>query len=268
MQVAANTARGYLALFALALRLTPNTRANLIGRILFYCVLVLVFSRLWQAIFADYGQGLALSAHDCVWYLAITEWVTLALPRHHQDMEAEIRSGEVASQLLRPQNYTGARISQALGDLYLRLLVIGLAGLCLTYVFTGQLPSTPRALWLVVPLGFLGATLMLLIQTLIGLSAFWLNDVSPTYWVFQKLNFILGGVILPLDIYPHWLQEVARHSPFAAAHYHVGQLVLQDVQSTALLQLTATLLAWLALATGALVWTHRAAMQRVQIHGG
>ena len=50
----------------------------------------------------------------------------------------------------------------------------------------------------------------------IGCAAFWLQDASPVYWIWQKFNFVLGGLILPLSLYPEWLQKVAYLSPFSA----------------------------------------------------
>jgi ABC-type uncharacterized transport system permease subunit len=48
----------------------------------------------------------------------------------------------------------------------------------------------------------------------IGLLAFWLQDVSPVYWVWQKLMFVLGGLMLPLDLYPSVVQRAAEFTPF------------------------------------------------------
>src|SRR5262245_37319895 len=50
----------------------------------------------------------------------------------------------------------------------------------------------------------------------IGLLAFWLEDVSPVYWVWQKLLFMLGGLMLPLELYPHVVQRAALFTPFPA----------------------------------------------------
>jgi ABC-2 type transport system permease protein len=52
------------------------------------------------------------------------------------------------------------------------------------------------------------------LYVLTGLTAFWLGDVTPLFWVWQKLLFILGGLMLPLAIYPEWLQRVAWLTPF------------------------------------------------------
>ena len=52
------------------------------------------------------------------------------------------------------------------------------------------------------------------LYVLTGLTAFWLGDVSPLFWIWQKLLFIFGGLMLPLSLYPEWMQRVAAYTPF------------------------------------------------------
>jgi ABC-2 type transport system permease protein len=65
----------------------------------------------------------------------------------------------------------------------------------------------------------LGVAVGTLFQTIIGLLAFWFEEVNPFWWIIQKLVFIVGGLFLPLDFYPEWLQGIARSLPFAFAAY-------------------------------------------------
>ena len=48
---------------------------------------------------------------------------------------------------------------------------------------------------------------------LLPLLAFWLQDVAPVYWVWQKLMFVLGGLMLPLELYPAFIQRAAAFTP-------------------------------------------------------
>ena len=58
----------------------------------------------------------------------------------------------------------------------------------------------------------------------IGLCAVWLQDCSPVYWIWQKCAFILGGLLLPLEIYPPWLREIALWTPFSAIMHGPGRM--------------------------------------------
>ena len=93
--------RRYSAIALTALRQSLSERAALLGRVAFYAVILLIFSRLW-AVVIESGALAGRSAAELLWYLAITEWVILSLPPVHLDIEQEVRSGDIACRLPRP----------------------------------------------------------------------------------------------------------------------------------------------------------------------
>jgi len=68
----------------------------------------------------------------------------------------------------------------------------------------------------VIPFGLLAAAVLSGLYVGLGLLSFWLTDATPVYWVTQKLLFTLGGLMLPLALYPEWVQRVAFVTPFPA----------------------------------------------------
>ena len=94
-----------------------------------------------------------------------------------------------------------AEFAEALGHPAVRLPLLGLTAFLCAFAFTGWIPPA-RALAIVVPFGLVAAALLAALHVWIGLLAFWLHDVSPVYWVCQKVMFVLGGLMLPLELYP------------------------------------------------------------------
>jgi ABC-2 type transport system permease protein len=88
------------------------------------------------------------------------------------------------------------------------------------------LPAQPIGLLYALVLGVLAGGVLLLCNALIGLLAFWLEDVSPLYWLWQKAMFVLGGMFVPLALYPEWLRLVALWSPFSALISGPGSMVV------------------------------------------
>src|SRR6185503_5609466 len=101
-------------------------------------------------------------------------------------------------------------------------------------LLSGALPADLRGVLWALPIGALSAVALLSFNAMIGLCAFWLQDCSPIYWVWQKLAFLLGGLLLPLDIYPRWLRRLAEASPFSALLYGPASLVLEFEPARAL----------------------------------
>jgi ABC-2 type transport system permease protein len=256
----------YVAIARLAARQGLSQRGELAGRIGFFLVLLLIFSRLWKVVLSQTGL-LPLSARQMLWYLALTEWILLSLPELHLEMEADVRGGEIAYRLSRPASYLFSRLAEGLGVMLARLAVLGVAGFVLTVAMAGGLPENAAGLWVAVPFGVAAASVALVFLSCIGLFAIWLQDVSPIYWVWQKLAFVLGGLILPMDIYPHWLRQISAWTPFYPILYGTGRLAFEsDLSSASTMSLR--LVAWSVALVGVTLWIYRRGLARLDVNGG
>jgi ABC-2 type transport system permease protein len=208
-----------------------------------------------------------VGSRELIWYLAVTEWIVLSLPLVHFQIEEEIRSGDIAYRLARPVSYAAAKFWEAAGETALRLLSLGVAGVALAWLCAGGPPADPRGLLLALPLGIVAAAVMLAFHATIGLAAFWLQDCSPLYWMWQKASFVLGGLFLPLEIYPAWLQQIALWTPFSAVMYGPGRMAFGLDPGLALWTVL-KLVVWGAVAASLLVFTYRRALRVLDINGG
>jgi ABC-2 type transport system permease protein len=202
----------YAAFARIAALQAARQRGELYGRMAFVAVVLGVFSALWQAV-AEAGMPIALDRSALVWYLATTEWILLSAPPIHVEIESEVRRGDVAYQLARPFSYLASIAAQGLGTLAVRAPFVALAAFACAFAFTGRVPAF-AAFAYAVPFGLVAMALVYGLYVVIGLTAFWLGDVTPIFWIVQKLLFILGGLMLPLALYPAWVQSVAHATPF------------------------------------------------------
>jgi ABC-2 type transport system permease protein len=236
-----------------------------VGRLGFYGVILLVFSRLWRVV-AERGVVEA-SPRQLLWYLAITEWVMLSVPLVHLQIQADVERGDIAYLLPRPISYLGSRLAESVGDFLLRAAVLAVAGCVFATLLSGGLPEDPRGLLLAVPLGLFSGWVALCFHASIGLTAVWLGDSAPVYWIWQKCAFILGGLLLPLEVYPEWLREIALATPFAALMNGPGRMAFgwqpRDATAVAL-----QLVLWSVVATALLAWVDRRARRALEVNGG
>ncbi|MGH7162034.1 MAG: ABC transporter permease [Planctomycetota bacterium] len=252
----------YLAVSLTALRQGLEHRAAALARAVFFLVILLVFSRLWSAV-----APASIGAAHLLWYLALTEWVALSVPMVHLDIERDVRSGDIAYALPRPASYVGVKVAEALGATVARAALLGAAGLLWAYLLAGGWPSDPRGLLLALPACLLACAVSVLLHASIGVSAFWLQDASPLYWVWQKLTFILGGLLLPLEFYPRWLRSLAGWTPFSALLHGPGSLAF-GLDSARAAWLAGRLALWGVLAAALLAWVYRRGLRVLDIHGG
>ena len=236
----------------------------LLGRAVFYMLLMIVLTALWDKVIAERLPGTlvaALPAGGLALYIGVTEWIGLSVPAIHLRLEDDIRSGAVETHLLRPKAYLVQRVAESLGAMLVRLAVTGAAALAMLAASGRAWPPLPALAALLV-LGPLGATIGLLLFTIAGLSAFWVRRTVPAFLILQKMLFLLGGLFAPVTLYPAWLTRLAVASPFAAHMYWPASLT---VTSTAVEMADALLaqLVWIGLLCGlaALIW--RAGLRKV-----
>lgn len=241
--------------------------AVMIGRGVFYTLLLLVLSAFWDVVARERLAGTLAHAPAAglALYIGVTEWITLATPSIHLRIEDDIRSGALEGQLLRPKSYLLMRFGEGCGAMLVRL--IGLGGVALVLLAASGRPGPPAHayLWLALT-GLLGAVTGLLVLTLVGLAAFWVRRTLPVYLVVQKASFLLGGLLAPVTLYPPWLRRLGELSPFAAHLYWPAALTLEPSGRMFALALTSQI-AWIAMLSGLCVLVWRAGLAKVLRQG-
>ena len=255
----------YMAFATLGFRQARAEPGELLGRAIFFVLILGVFSAVWRAI-AESGVGAGRQPGELLWYLAVTEWVLLSAPLVQFQMEDDIRRGDVAYQIARPASWLGARLAHGLGALTVRAPVM-LAIACATAWSVAGPPERPAGLAVAITIGALAAVVMTLFHVAIGVAAFWLGDVAPAYWIWQKLLFVLGGLLLPLQFYPTLILRVARLTPFPALLAGPASLATgEPLMSTGVLTLTLALWALVGWVVARAAFSR--AVRRLHVNGG
>ena len=110
----------------------------------------------------------------------------------------------------------------------------------------------------------LAITANLLAQHAVAASAFWIRDAGSIWFLYMKAVFILGGMIIPLEVLPAGLERVALFLPFKAMAYSPARLASGHWEPW----LLAEQVAWIgALAVVAAV-AFRSGERRLEVVGG
>jgi len=196
--------------------------------------------------------------------VATSEAATIPLNfRLIEDIGDDIGSGAVATELLRPASVVGTRIAIEVGRMLPKLAVCAALGIALVGVVHGA-PPDPLALVLAGPSLVLALVLDIVAQHAFAAAAFWIDDAKSTWFLYQKLVFILGGMLLPPEVLPGPLEAVARWTPLASMAYAPARLAAGHLEPHLLL----VQLAWLAVLVPAAVRSFEAGERRLQVVGG
>ncbi len=213
------TVRKYAMVFGIAAREQLIYLPSFLIRNVFFLIILFVFYSLWRVVYADAATIASFTMVQTLWYLTFTEAIELSQTRLFLPISAEVKDGSIAYSIGRPYSYVLYWISRGMGENLVKLAPLLLEGFIIATIMVGPLPGYLHVLpfGIVVLVGgiLIGATL----QTIIGLLAFWFEEVMPFWWIIQKLIFVIGGLFIPIDFYPPWLQNIARVTPFAFAAY-------------------------------------------------
>jgi ABC-2 type transport system permease protein len=217
--------RKYWAIFQTTLVNSLAYPGELVGRSLMILPFMWIFYQLWKVTFAASGSETinGLTLHDTLWYLMVAETIELSRPRVARTIAENVKDGSIAYLLNKPYDFMLYHFSVSMGETIFRALMTAIFGGALVWWLAGP-PPDPRG-WPLAIVAVLGAwTLNFLVNGMIGLAAFVSEEVAPFEWIYQKFAFIFGGLLIPLDFYPQWLQTIAFALPFPAMTYGPSRL--------------------------------------------
>lgn len=258
----------YWAIFKTQLLNNLAYVGNLLTGSIAVVIFMFLFAQLWRVAYRSTGSDTlaGLAFHDVLWYLLLAEVIELSKPRLAQSIAQSVRDGSIAYQLSKPYNFLLYQCSVGFGDSVLKMLFNAVVGGAVVWLLVGP-PPDPRW-WPLVLLAVLGAWLIYFCFTaLIGLAAFVTEEVRAFEWIYQKFVFILGGFLIPLDLYPAWLQPIAKATPFAQAIYGPARFFV-DPSWERFGQVLVGQWLWLAVLIGLLTFLYQQSVQRLAINGG
>jgi ABC-2 type transport system permease protein len=231
---------------------------------------IFIFSQLWKTTFnaqnATTIGGLTLT--QTIWYFVWAELIELSKINVSDTIQNEVKDGSLAYSLGRPYNYLLYHFFFGLGGVFIRTVFVLTGGMVVALIETGPLDSlrlvTLPGVLLITALAFI---LDYCVMAGIGLMAFFFEDVAAFRLIYQKIKFVLGGLLLPVDFLPDGLQTIARLLPFNLVLYGPAKLFVAW-DSTQFVQVLALQLVWIAILGGLLALLFRYGAQRVSINGG
>jgi ABC-2 type transport system permease protein len=258
----------YWAIFKTQLISAAAYPLDMAARSLSIVLFMIIFFGLWRATYAAQGtfRIAGLTLRDTLWYLMLAETIVLSRPRMAQQIAAQVKDGSIAYLLNKPYSFLLYQAAASLGDSALRMLFNGLAGGIVVWLLVGP-PPAPWGLPLVLVAMMMGWLIDFCVAGLLGLTAFFAEEVAAFEWIYNKLLFLLGGMLIPLDFFPDWLRRLAHALPFAAAIYGPARLFVSPSLS-AFGALLITQLAWLVGLSLLLALAYRRGTAYLSINGG
>jgi ABC-2 type transport system permease protein len=241
---------------------------EIIWRSLVILIFLWVFTFLWRVAYENAGATTiaGLTLQNTLWYLMLAETIELSRPRFAQTIARAVKDGSIAYLLSKPYDFLLYHLSVNASDTLFRLFLSAILGSTLVWYLAGP-PPEPTGWPLTMIAIIAGWVINFCLTALIGLAAFITEEVAPFEWIYQKAIFILGGMMIPIDFYPEWLQSICRATPFAFIMYGPARLfVTPDLER--FFMLFAGQLAWIFSLGLIVTLAYQRGLRQLAINGG
>ena len=245
-------------------------RSKLISSVVLWVFRVGVLFSLYAYAYRYTGKNVGgISFQVAIWSMA-AYFVMNALTarRVYRDISDDVRLGVIETRINKPYNYllfrTVMRFGAGLPD-FLCALVVAIP---LLLVFAGSPRFDFSFSWLAqfVLLGIGGILLTYELFSLVGLSAMWLTEADPVFWIVDKSILILGGSFVPVALFPHFVQLISEYTPFGATVF-VARAFNPDF-SEKWVELVVIQVVWLVVMTCVTSAVYQKASRKLSVNGG
>jgi len=261
--------RPYAAILSMRFRALLQYRAAAVagfGTQLFWGLIRMM---IFLAFYENSSAKTPMNVEQVVAYVWLGQAFLLLIPfRSDQELEQLIRTGNVAYELLRPVDLFNFWYSRAIATRFaptmlrsIPLLIIAtLAG----WIHWGGLPSIAAGIAALAAATLLSAA----ISTIMTITIFWTISGKGINSLLTTLSYFFSGLIVPLPLFPDFLQPLLNFLPFRGLGDVPFRLLIGQMPAGELPMLLAHQLGW----TIALVlfgrWLLRRAMAKLIIQGG
>ena len=232
-------------------------------------VFLFILGSLWEATYRAQGTETlgGLTWPQMVWYVTFTEAMVMSRVNVARRIDEDVRTGDLAYALLRPGGYLTARFGAYLAERIVRFGFTLALGSIVALLIAGPITINPGAgvAALVVAAG--AFLLEFVLVAGIGLGAFWMEDTSGVYFVYTRVSMLLGGLLIPIELFPEAIRSVADALPFAPMIHGPARLALSP-DATGLVAAMSSLATAMVVIGALVVLTYRVALTRVAVQGG
>ena len=199
-------------------------RGGLVVAAGFYLLVSFAISGLWSSAAREQGTLAGYTPDALVWYAFMAEAAVCAIEvRLIERIGEDIADGAYTVETVRPLPALAVRFAVEAGRALASLAVLATLGGAVAWLVAGPPPSAVGAL-LAIPALVLAVLVSLALQHLVAASSFWLRDAKVGWFLYLKGVFLLGGLLLPLEVLPGAMRDVAYATPFLATAYAPARL--------------------------------------------
>lgn len=185
---------------------------NVASNFVFYIALFFV----WQAIYSENATlgGMGWGAMRS--YILVSLFMgALVAGSSEYRISRQIRTGNIALDMLRPYDYQKAILAVTLGNSLTEGLMVCLGGAAFAAAIGVDVFPADALGWLVFAAAIVLAYLTkFTIAFIFGIFSFYTTSIMGVLWLKKGISDFFSGAVIPLSFFPAWLASIADWTPF------------------------------------------------------
>jgi ABC-2 type transport system permease protein len=225
---------------------------------------------IFGAFYRSTTQPQPLSEREMITYVWLGQgMLALILWGMDADVRQMVRTGTVAYELARPLDLYGLWFSRSLAARVVPTAMQGVPIFAVGWLFFGMQPPPSWAAGLGWGITTVASVLLACaMSTALSISLLWTVSGEGAARFFPALVYVLSGILVPLPLFPAWVQPLLYALPFRGLIDAPFRVYLGDIPPSGVPAVLAHQLLW----TAALVlfgrWLLAQGMRRVVVQGG
>ncbi|MDD2486817.1 MAG: hypothetical protein PHS92_00395 [Candidatus Gracilibacteria bacterium] len=258
----------YLSILIISFKSYNVFLGDILGKNIIYIIRVLVIITMFKAIYKfGNASNTSYTLEQVSWGLIFVQALVTSRPQVAEDIQSEIKSGKITNYLLNPISYLGYKFIVNFTQYSYNLAINLSIGIILGFLYLGGIDTSLY--------GILGGTVLLIgsmfIQYfayfLIGLFAFYIEDIAGVRMIYNFLDRLFGGNILPIPFFPAFIQNIVYLSPFAYTGYTSG-LIFSKFEGDKFLYYLSVQFTWMLIYVIVINLIYRNARKHLVVNGG
>jgi len=238
-------------------------------RSIFLVLIIFIFVQLWTTTYSVLGTNTIgiYTLPQMVWYFAFAEAIMTSVPLLRRKVDEDVKSGDLAYKLSKPYNYLLYLAADYFGELIARFAIGFVVANGLALLMVGPIPFSAEGVLSTLVLLTGAMVLDFLCGLAVSLLAFWVEDTSSFGLIYRRLVMLLGGMMIPLDVFPEPLSSIARALPFSYMVYGPSRQWVSPSMDF-FLEALPRLVISIVMALGIVLLMFRAGQRNVTVNGG
>lgn len=147
--------------------------------------------------------------------------------------------------LTKPLQFEKVNLSETIGTLVFELIVSLSVSLLIIIILFKITISLSLLGWFLFILSVINALFIkFCIIFIAALTAFWTNSVTGVTWARVAITNLFSGALIPLGMFPDWLQKIASFLPFQGIINTPVQIFLNNVETEEIIKMLIIQIFW------------------------